>query len=251
MVVVDNHSTDGSAERIKQKFSRIELTENKENKGFAFGNNVGIDHALENGAEYVLLLNQDTEAEPDFLKNLMKVALSDGKIGLLSPLIVWKRTKKIWFAGGKINWWRMKSQHKTKAGKGEFWKSEFLTGCALLIKREVLEKIGKLDEKFFLYWEDVDFSVRSRRAGFKIAVVPESIVYHFETSETTNKNKVYRLVLSGLIFFRKNTSGFRRVWIEFFVKMRKIKNWFDRVSKKNEEAELVYKAYQDFKNGKF
>jgi len=251
VLVSDNGSRDDSVSQVKKLFPKTIVIENNSNKGFAGGNNVGIEYALEKKADYVLLLNQDTEVEPDFLKKLIEVAEKDEKIGILSPLIYWKRTKQVWFSKGSINWFNMRTLHEKEPVSGKPFESEFLTGCSLLIKKEVLEKIGFLDDTFFLYWEDADFSVRATKAGFKSIVVPESVIYHFETSETMNKNKIYWLVLSGLIFFKKNTPAFLRPWIWFFVSLRKMKNWLDRKRGKGELAESIYKAYQDYENIKF
>ena len=250
IVVIDNNSQDDSVKKIRVLFPKVTVIENSDNIGFAGGNNIGIRYALKNKADYVLLLNQDTEVEPDFLIELIKIASKDSQIGLLSPLIFWKKTKQVWFSKGEINWFNMKSYHQRKLVAGDPFQSEFLTGCSLLIRREVFEKIGLLDERFFLYWEDADFSLRAKKLGFEVVVVPNSKIYHFEDSEIANKNKVYWLVLSGLIFFKKHTPWFFRPWLWFFVKVRKIKNWLDRKKKKKDVAELVYKAYQDFKNVK-
>ena len=251
VLVPDNGSTDDSVAQIKRFFPKVKVIRNEDNRGFAAGNNVGIEYALKEGADYCLLLNQDTEVEPDFLKKLIKVASKDPKIGLLSPLIYWKRTKQVWFSKGKINWFNMKTYHEKKEVSGKPFESCFLTGCSLLIKKEVLEEIGFLDDKFFLYWEDADFSVRARRAGFKAVVVPNSVIYHYEASETMNKNKIYWLVLSGLIFFNKNTPLVLRPWVWFFVKLRRAKNWLDRKMNKGDLANSVYKAYKDFENVEF
>lgn len=248
VVVVDNNSSDDSVVMIENKFPEVKVIKNKENSGFAGGNNIGIDFALKNGADYVLLLNQDTEVEPDFLDKLIEEGEKDEKTGLLSPLIFWKRNKQVWFSGGRIDWLNMKTFHQFDLVKGKAQETSFLTGCSLLIKRAVLETIGLLDDNFFLYWEDVDYSVRAKKAGFKIKVVPKSVIYHFEASNELNKNKVYWLVLSGLIFFEKNTPRILRPWIWFFVQLRKSKNWIDRRIRKNELAEGVFKAYKDFKN---
>jgi hypothetical protein len=246
ILVVDNNSSDDSVVMIEEKFPKLKIIKNKKNSGFAEGNNVGIKFALKNEADYVLLLNQDTEVEPNFLSELIKEGEKDPKLGLLSPLIFWKKTEKVWFSGGKISWWNMKTFHKFDLIEGDDLETSFLTGCSLLIKKAVLEKIGLLDDDFFLYWEDVDYSVRAKKAGFKIQVVSKSIIYHFEASSELNKNKVYWLVLSGLIFFKKNTPGILKPWIWFFVQLRRIKNWVDRKNKKSNFAESVFKAYKDF-----
>ncbi len=246
ILVVDNNSIDNSIKNIEKKFLQLKIIKNEENVGFSGGNNVGIKYALKNGADYVLLLNQDTEVKSNFLTELIKEAEKDSQLGLLSPLIFWKKTNRIWFSGGKINWFKMKTFHKTDLIQGECFETSFLTGCSLLIKRSVLEKIGLLSEDFFLYWEDVDYSIRAQKAGFKIKVISKSVIRHFEVSAELNKNKIYWLVLSGLIFFEKNAIWSLKLWLYFFIKIRKIKNWLDKKNKKNNLAEGVSKAYKDF-----
>jgi hypothetical protein len=144
----------------------------------------------------------------------------------------------------------MKSIHEVNAKKDEVLGTDYITGCAMLVRAEVFRKIGLFDEDFFLYWEDVDFSLRTKKAGFKSMVVSNSWVYHAEQSERENKNKLYWLVFSGLLFFKKNTPWFLKPWIALYICMRKIKNTQDIFWKKNEHAEMVKKAYVDFKNAK-
>jgi GT2 family glycosyltransferase len=251
VVVVDNNSTDGSFEMAKSGFSKANFIKNEENLGFSSGNNAGIRFSLERGAEYVFLMNNDAEGEVDFLKNIVHVAEEKKETGVLSPVIFNKETKQIWFSGGKINWLRMKSVHETDAKKEEASESEYVTGCAMLIRAEVFKKIGLFDEDFFLYWEDADFSIRSRRAGFKNTVVSNSWVYHSEKSNENNRNKIYWLVFSGILFFKKNTPWFFKPWIFFFLFARKTKNRLDIFWNKNDQAEMVKKAYADFDRAKY
>jgi GT2 family glycosyltransferase len=249
-VVVDNASTDDSFEMAKNNFPSVAAIPNEKNLGFAGGNNVGIKYALENGADFVLLLNQDTEVEPDFLKKLVEAARENSRAGVMSPLIFWKRTSEVWFSGGRINWFNMKSYHDREAKKGKPYESGFITGCSMFIKKEVLEKIGLLDDKFFLYWEDADFSYRAKRAGFATMVVPESVIYHFEISKAPVGMKLYWLVFSGLRFFQKNTPLGVRGWVVFYYNLRKLKNRLDMALRPDDNARVVQKAYYDFENGK-
>lgn len=250
VIVVDNGSSDGSFETVSDFYPDAVAIKNEKNLGFAAGNNVGVRYAMENGADYVLLLNQDTEVEPDFLQKLIDVAENNPKAGILSPLIFWKRTDKVWFSGGKVNWLNMKSIHLTDLKKGMPYESDFITGCSILIKREVIEKIGSLSEKFFLYWEDADFSFRARKNGYLAMVVPESVIYHFEAYSEPAGNKLYWLVYSGLIFFQRNAESWAKIWISFYYRIRKIKNKFDLVFRDSDNARIVRKAYNDFDNGK-
>ncbi|MDP1884136.1 MAG: glycosyltransferase family 2 protein [Candidatus Moranbacteria bacterium] len=250
VIVVDNASTDGSLEMSKVVFPEAVVIRNEKNLGFAGGNNVGIKYALENKADYVLLLNQDTEVEPDFLKKLVQASGENPEAGILSPLIFWKRTDEVWFSGGWVNWLNMKSYHSKKAGSGKPFKSGFITGCSMFVKKDVFEKIGLLDDKFFLYWEDADFSYRAKKAGFATLVVPESVIYHFEISKAPAGMKLYWLVFSGLRFFKKNTPFWAKGWIALYYGLRKIKNRMDMALRPDEDARAVQKAYYDFEQGK-
>ncbi len=247
VVVVDNNSQDGSLELAKLNFSRATFIKNEQNLGFSAGNNVGIKYSLEKMADFVLLLNNDTEVEKDFLSQLIRSAQANERVGILSPLVFGGNGKHVWFSGGKIDWLRMKTEHTQKLIESDFAESDFISGCAMLVRAEVFAKAGLLDEDFFLYWEDVDFSVRAKKAGFSLLVVAGSHVRHFEKSENMQKNKVYWLVLSGLIFFDKNASGMWRWWIFAFVLLRKLKNWRDVRTRGTEIDLSVKKAYGDFK----
>ena len=251
VVVVDNNSLDGSFEDAKLNFSKAHFIRNEANLGFSTGNNIGIRFALERLADYVLLLNNDTEVEKDFLSKLVEVAKTDEKIGLLSPVIFNGPDRQIWFSGGRIDWLRMKTIHERKSTTVDYYESEFVTGCAMLVKASVFKKIGLLDEDYFLYWEDADFTVRAKRAGFKTIVVSGSWIYHFEKSEKEKKNKTYWLVVSGLIFFKKNAPFAFKPWITSYVFLRKMKNWADVVLKRGELAPTVRKAHKDFENARF
>jgi GT2 family glycosyltransferase len=247
VVVVDNNSADGSFELAKAGFSKASFIKNEENLGYAAGNNVGIRFALERMADYVLLLNNDTEVEKDFLIRLVEAAEKDKKIGIASPVIFNGYNRQIWFSGGRIKWLKMKTTHELNTSTADAYETGFATGCAMLVRAAVFKEIGLLDEDFFLYWEDADFSVRARRSGFKISVVSGSWAYHFEKSEENLKQKTYWLVISGLIFFQKNTPLLLRPWIKFYTALRKLKNKFDLKFKRNELAETVAKAYADYK----
>lgn len=247
-ILVDNASTDGSFEMLKGLFSNLLFIKNNVNKGFSGGNNEGIKYALERDADFVLLLNYDTEVEKSLLKNLILSVQKNEKIGLISPIIFSKDSSKVWFSGGKIDWLRMKTIHETEKRAFDYENSDYLTGCSLLVKKEVFKKIGLLDEDYFLYWEDVDFSVRAKRAGYGLVISSKSRIFHLEKSENekNKENKIYWLVLSGLIFFQKNAHFWQKIWLTPYFFVRKIKNYFDLKKEKNTLAKIVKKAYDDF-----
>lgn len=244
VVFVDNNSTDGSLEATRQYFPRATFIKNEQNLGFSAGNNVGIRYSLEKMADFVFLLNNDTKVERNFLTKLIGAVQADQKIGLASPLILKADTQEIWFSGGKIDWLKMKTRHADSA-------TDFISGCAMLVRADVFSKIGLFDEDFFLYWEDVDFSLRARNAGYSSLVVRDASVRHFEKSEQNKKNKTYWLVLSGLLFFKKNTPKQFSLWPWFYLILRKTKNRLDlHKNTKIEIALSVQKAYRDFKKVK-
>jgi len=248
IIVVDNNSLDGSLEMAKANFSKAIFIKNEANLGFAAGNNVGIKFALERAADFVLLLNNDVEVEKNFLTQLIDIAAENEKIGLASPVIFDGQTKEVWFSGGHIDWWRVKTVHERKVRTERFFNSRVITGCAMLIRAEVFQKVGLLDEEFFLYWEDADFSLKSKKAGFQNVVVSSSWIYHFEKSRENPENKTYWLVISGLIFFRKNANFLFKIWGWFYLILRRIKNYRDVKFKKDRISLVVQKAYRDFKH---
>lgn len=226
IIVVDNGSTDGSLERIKNHESRIKfkIVENKENLGFSGGNNVGIKYAMESRADYVLLLNNDTLVEPDFLSELVKIGESDKKIGLVGPKIYFyppDKPARAWFCGGKINWLKTRGSH-LKCGSPEESESpkisDYLTGCCLLIKREVIEKIGGLGEEYFLYYEDTDYCLRARKLGWQCVYAPNAVIWHkvSQSSKEFSPSYIYYHTRNGLMLARKNNPPWKIFLVYLF-----------------------------------
>jgi GT2 family glycosyltransferase len=204
VVIIDNNSD----KKIKTDFKVIY---NQENLGFAGGNNVGIKYALEQGADYVLLLNNDTVAGPDFLSKLVKAGESDKSFGMLGPKIYFYFDKnRIWSAGGQVNWLYNKGIMKGygEIDKGQYdhqEETEYLTGCCLLIKKEVINKIGLMPEEYFLYYEDTDWSLKAQQAGFKCIFAPSAKIWHkgSVSSKKGSSSYIYYHVRNGLRMAQK------------------------------------------------
>ncbi len=245
-VVVDNGSKDGSFELVKNYFSNAHFIKNEKNRGFAGGNNVAIRFALEKFADYIFLLNNDATVEKNAISKLVDFAQKNKTAGIVSP-VVYNQNKSIWFSGGEIKWLTMKSIHISKIISDRPYETEFISGCAMFVAKDVFQEIGLLDDKYFLYYEDDDFCVRARKKGFKCIVVPQAGVTHFEKSQENLENKIYWLVLSGLIFFKKHMPVHFRLWMNSYLILRKIKNWFDVKIKRDNISRAVQKAYQDYK----
>jgi GT2 family glycosyltransferase len=244
VIVVDNASTDGSFEEARQKFQSANLIRNNANLGFAAGNNIGIRYALEKFGDYVFLLNNDAILESETLSKLVAQA-EKNRLSISSPLIY--KNDKIWFEGGKILWLMMRAIHKKiKTSLNKPFATEYVTGCAMLINKKVFQAIGLFDEKFFLYYEDADFCTRAKRKGFDSYIIPSAKVIHREVSDSENPAKLYWLVLSGLIFFQKNTPWILRPFQHVYLAARKFKNKSKLKNKNDLSAIQVKKAYTDF-----
>lgn len=220
-IVVDNASTDDSVSSFKKLFPNIEIIVNPDNFGFAKGNNVGIKKALDNNADFVMLLNNDTIIEKDCLENLIIAVKNFPKYSIFAPKIYFEKGyefhknrykenekgKVIWYAGGIIDWNNVYGSHigVDEVDKGQYdenEETEFATGAAVFIKKEVFEKIGFLDEKYFMYYEDTDFCIRAKKMGFKILYFPKSIVWHKNAGSSSSGSKLqnYYINRNRLIF---------------------------------------------------
>lgn len=170
---------------------------NSQNLGFSGGSNTGIRYALSHDAAYVLLLNSDTIVDKNFLKELFQNAEKDTEIGVVVPKIYFAKGYEfhkqryiknelgnvIWYAGGIMDWNNIIGFHRgvDEVDKEQFNKieeTEIATGCCMLIKKEVFEKIGLLNENYFLYYEDSDFSMRVKKTDYRIMYIPAAIIWH-------------------------------------------------------------------------
>ncbi|MDE2515206.1 MAG: glycosyltransferase family 2 protein [Rhodospirillales bacterium] len=186
ILVIDNGSTDGSAARLRAAIGtseRIALIENPVNLGYAGGNNLGMQRALTEGADYIWLFNNDAVAEPDTLARLVAAAEADPRIGLLSPLIREDGGAVVQFAGGRIDLDLPSYTPTQEIAQGRAWQDSapdrvVLWGTAMLVRRATAERIGLLNEGLFAYWEDIDYSIRSMNAGFRNTLVFDTAIFH-------------------------------------------------------------------------
>ena len=183
VLLVDNASTDGSAGLIGQRFPNVEILETASNLGFAGGCNVGIRRALDLGARFVWLLNNDTRVHPQALATLVAALDSERTAGLAGSKIYYDADPgRLWFAGGYFTpsglaRHRGQDQHDRRQFDDPGL-VDYITGCSLLIRAEVIRQIGPLREDYFLYWEEVDWSARAKRRGWDSMYVPSSLVWH-------------------------------------------------------------------------
>lgn len=206
VIVVDNGSTDESVTRIHEAYPAIELLRAGRNLGFGGGVNVGMRSALQQGAEFVWLLNNDTRPAPAALAMLVMKALAQPRLGAVGSVLMYMNAEmkvQAW-GGGRVNCW-LGTATQAKMARDDGW-FHYLTAASVLLRSEALEKIGLFDDGFFMYWEDTDLSFRMREAGWELGVAADSVVLHkVGASSGGDRRRVDRhSTASGIRFLRKH-----------------------------------------------
>ncbi|HHY55689.1 MAG TPA: glycosyltransferase family 2 protein [Chloroflexi bacterium] len=222
VIVVDNGSTDDSVARILAAYPAITLLQNSANLGYAEGNNVGIRYALRLRNEYILILNNDVEVWPNLLDRLVAEAMLDLSIGVVGPKMYFSDPSDMIFAAGSLVRWEEGAieqrgiwQRESEVGPlfaDEAEDVDFIVGCGVLFRSEVLEKLGGLEPRFYLNFEDIDICIRARRAGYRIRYTPRTALYH-KVSATLGQGSpqnTYYMTRNALLFFGMHLSGWRR-----------------------------------------
>lgn len=235
VLVVDNGS------KIPLKLAKdlqkapVELIRSEANLGFTGGNNLGMSHAVKHyQADYFFLLNSDAEVDRQGVQALYDALHNDPKAGIAVSKIYFtaglefhrksykksERGKVLWFAGGSIDWQNLVAFHRgvDEVDRGQFDQQttcDFATGCALMIKRVVTEHVGILDKRFFGYYEDMDYSLRVKKNGYKLLFVPQSIVWHMNSGSVAggvgSKFQQYYQTRNRLLVIAKH--GTWRNWL--------------------------------------
>lgn len=255
VILVDNGSTDNSIRLAREKFKDVTIIENNDNLGVAAGNNIGIKYALDNNAEYILLANNDTILEENTLSNLVKVA--NENIIVAPKIYYYKPNDLIWYAGGQINWNLATANHfGIKEKDSQEYNTEkyvdYSPTCCLLIHRRIFEKIGLMDERYFMYCDDTDFCARCIKNGIKILYYPKSYLWHKVSSSTGGEE-------SPLYTYYSNRN--RLYFIDkFYNKKLKIKAIFylsrilglskSIIKNKPLSRKMLFQALEDYKNNK-
>ena len=226
IILVDNESDNKKVKDIKYR-NEIEIIQNKKNEGFSKANNIGIDYALKNNYDYTLLINNDTIVEKNLIEVLLKTAQAKN-FSVVQPLILNYNSKQIWNAGGRINYFfgnfipRKKLGHSFNSSNEL---TEWFTGCCCLFRTKIFKEIGKLDERFFAYYEDADMSLRLKKNNYKIGFTSKTFIYHYESlSSNVEDSKNGRLnpfvhylnIKNHIILMRKHKDLFNVYGIIFF-----------------------------------
>ena len=183
IIVLDNASNDGSVMAIQTSYPEVQIIELTKNLGYAGNNNVGINAALAQGADWVWVLNEDTIIAPDSLAQLIEVTESDTQIGIVGPMVYHHDEPEfIQSAGGKMSrTWQPSHLAQNQPDQGQFTtphQVDWLVGCAILVKAAVIKQIGLLDERFFYYWEETEWCIRASKKGWLLVHVPQAKLWH-------------------------------------------------------------------------
>lgn len=227
VVVVDNGSSDDSLARLRPYTAPypLALLETGRNLGYAGGNNVGTQHALDHGADFILVLNNDTTVAPDLLERLLAAAQRIPDAGVFSARIMYfDEPEQVWFDGAR---WNPSSMQLEWPGQGETESAlgtadhdtDYASGAALFFRSEVARQIGLLDESFFLVWEEVDWCFRARKAGWRNIVVPAAKVWHkigISFGSESSPLRTYFSIRNELLWFSRHApmSARMRLWVK-------------------------------------
>lgn len=240
ILLVDNGSSDGSIERLRHEFPDVTYVLLPENLGFTGGNNVATERALMSGADYILLLNNDTIVTPDFLQPLLARMESNPKIAAVTGKIYYAPAAKsgqseiIWYAGSFRKWWMGFSHFGIdEQDTGQFERPReiaYASGCEMLLRSSVLHEIGLLSDDYFAYWEESDWCFRAKKAGYMAYYEPKSVIYHASTSSQHGKASAvhnYLYARNAFIFAARHEYGLRRVkfWLLFPLQLVYLALW--------------------------
>jgi GT2 family glycosyltransferase len=267
-IVVDNGSTDDSVEAIKKTFPHIFVIETGENLGYAGGNNVGIQYALDQGADFLFILNNDTTVDPHILEGFLKrdLPLQGGSARLM------KEPDLLDHLGG--NWNGEKGEFEIVGARSPAsqWSApitlDYVCGVALFVKREVFQKVGLFEPRFFLFWEESDFCLRAKKRGFIPTTCPEAILYHKVSASFTGgkPHTTYFWWRNRLLWIERNCEEKEKKQLQKKIrydtwrtlKLYLLKSFQLFFSKKTEERKLRLKTYRaklsgikDYHQGRF
>jgi GT2 family glycosyltransferase len=215
VIVVDNGSKDYSPAQIRKHFPLVTIIETGRNLGYALGNNVGVEYALQNRADYVMLLNNDTEVESTMLSRLVEFSENYPDIGIIGPTIFYADPcDLIWSGPNFIKWQQGKIERRYMGRKRELSRAmdaDSIDTCAALVKRGVLEKVGGMNSIYFINGVDHDLCLRVRKAGFRVVYYPQASIWHKVSAAIGQASpaNTYYMTRNHLLFFGKNAPG---VW---------------------------------------
>lgn len=251
IIVVDNGSTDGSSKEIQKIFPQYIYIYNDSNLGFTGGNNVGMKHAVKTGADYIFWINNDMIVDKGFLELLVET-MKNEKAGLVGPAIYYySQREKLCGGGIYLNFWKTKIKGYKFTGK--LREVDALSGC-FLIKKQVIDKIGCFYEPYFFNFEEFDYCLQARKAGFKIFCEPKSKIWHKVgvTLGKTPATATYYFYRNRLLLIKRNFPFYLKYPLYLYWTLFLMFRFVERSAKKDEPMAFASKsALIDFWTGNF
>lgn len=251
IIVIDNASKDDETYFISQKYPDVKVFRQEENLGFAGGNNIGIQWALDNDYEYIALLNNDTIIDPKLFESLKAEA---GQNTVVAPyMYCHSAPDELWYGGGHIDRWTGNAKHIYAPSENmQPFESTLVTGCCFMAHRTIWEKTGLLDDSYFMYNEDTDFCIRLMQNGFKMKTVPQAKLWHKvgkSSGGEASPLSCYYITRNRLHLLKIYKDFFKPTAYPFTVLTRYI--WILRmmIAGKKESAKAFSQGIKDAKNG--
>lgn len=218
LLVVDNASTDGTVEILRAQAPNVEVLPASTNLGYAGGNNLGMCYALAHGADLLFLVNNDTRLDPHCVTTLVEEIQRAPICGAVGPMVyTWDNWQTISSAGGVVDW---AVADAINVGAGETDRGQypprsvdFVNGCGIMVSKAAIERVGLIDERFFMYWEETDWCLRMREAGLDVRFQPAAKMQHKAplTWQQQNPLTLYYMGRNRLFFFARHGQGTQRV----------------------------------------
>jgi GT2 family glycosyltransferase len=214
LVVVDNASTDQTVDILRGEFPDIQIIETGQNIGYVGGNNIGIQAGLDQNADCIFLVNNDTRLDSSCVRALVECLEADPRIGVVGPMVyTWDNWKVISSAGGMIDWRKADSENvgadEEDTGQYPSRTVDFINGCGIMVRRDAIEQVGMLDPLFFMYWEETDWCQRFFKAGWRIYFEQAARMQHKAPiySEDLGPTTLYYTLRNRILFFNRHTTG--------------------------------------------
>lgn len=252
--LIDNGSTDESDKKIRNYLKintamKIKYIHIQENLGFAAANNIAIKNIFEGDQDYIWLLNNDTEVTELALSELVNTISKENSIGIIGSKIYYYGTKRIWSAGGKVDTWKGTTHHiglnvdeETRRVFSAPFYVDYVTGCSMLIRKNVIDEIGLLSEKYFMYFEETEFNLRAANKGWKIVCEPKSIIYHkvsvsLGVGKEASPKVAYYYIRNGYMMI-KNTQRWYKCYSSYVFKYYKAVFFLMKIFIKNQNMKI-------------
>jgi GT2 family glycosyltransferase len=231
VIVLDNASTDGSIDAIREQHPSVHVEPLRDNRGYAGNNNVGVALALARGADWLFVLNEDTILDPLCIEHLVHYGQAHPKVGITGPLVLhFDEPGVIQSAGGWFDSWQAGHIGQNQDDRGQFStprRVDWISGCGIMLRRSVIEQVGMLDERFFYYWEETDWCLRAQRAAWQCALVPDARLWHKGVVRryVPSPNVSYYNTRNHLLLMRTHGASVGRIALQIFQYSRTLAAW--------------------------